>query len=83
MYILEEYHNAMMRLPWQGASARLVIASDNDEGGRELADTLEALALVVNREALEILRDLPAGEGQDWNDVLRSQAGIGPVPPAP
>jgi hypothetical protein len=64
-------------------SSRVVIATDNDEGGRALADTLEALSAETGRADLTVIRHLPEGDGQDWNDVLRRREGIGPVPPAP
>jgi len=53
----------------QGASIR--IATDNDAGGRELADRIAAIAAETGREDLAIVRDLPAGEGSDWNDRLK------------
>ena len=40
--------------------------------GRTLADRIEALTREIGREDLVLIRDLPAGEGQDWNDVLRA-----------
>jgi len=64
-------------------SARVVIATDNDEGGRALAGRLEAAAAETGWEDLSVIRHLPEGDGQDWNDVLRRREGIGPVPPAP
>jgi hypothetical protein len=60
-----------------GQGASIVIAMDNDEGGRALADQLEAIAAGTRRRDLAILRDLPAGEGGDWNDRLRA------APPSP
>jgi hypothetical protein len=56
-----------------GQGARLVIATDNDPGGRALADQIEALARQAGREDLVLIRDLPEGEGSDWNDVLRAR----------
>lgn len=61
-----------------GQGARLVIATDNDDGGRALAEQIEALARESDRPDLSIFRDLPEGEGQDWNDVLRAGRGVGP-----
>jgi hypothetical protein len=55
-----------------GQGARVVIATDNDEPGRDLAGQIEAIAREAGREDLLIVRDLPAGEGSDWNDVLRA-----------
>ena len=56
-----------------GQGARLVIATDNDPGGRALADQIEALARQAGREDLVLIRDLPEGEDSDWNDVLRAR----------
>jgi len=55
-----------------GQGARVVIATDNDAPGRALADQIEAIAREAGREDLRIVRDLPEGEGSDWNDVLRA-----------
>lgn len=55
-----------------GPGSRIVIAADNDPGGHALADRIEALARETGREDLLIHRDRPAGDGQDWNDVLRN-----------
>jgi hypothetical protein len=55
-----------------GQGARLVIATGNDPGGRALADQIEALARETGREDLCLVRDLPAGEGTHWNDLLRA-----------
>jgi hypothetical protein len=64
-----------------GQGARLIIATDNDAGGRGLADQIEALARESGREDLRLVRDLPAGEGEDWNDVLRAvRAAAAPLP---
>jgi hypothetical protein len=52
--------------------SRLVIATDNDEGGRKLADQIAAVVRDTGRKDLAVIRDLPEREGQDWNDVLRA-----------
>ena len=54
-----------------GQGAEIRIATDNDAGGRELAEQIETIAIETDRKDLEIVRDLPAGEGGDWNDRLR------------
>jgi DNA primase len=54
-----------------GQGATIIIATDNDEAGRELADRIEAIAQETGREDLQITQDLPEGQGSDWNDVLR------------
>jgi hypothetical protein len=65
-----------------GQGARLVIATENDAGGRALADQIEALARETGRKDLHLVRDLPAGERTHWNDVLRasSPAAAEPLP---
>jgi hypothetical protein len=61
--------------------ARIIAATDNDQAGRDLAEEIEAAAREAGRSDLAFIRDLPPGEGQDWNDVLRAQV---PSPsPAP
>jgi DNA primase len=54
-----------------GQGAGIVIATDNDEGGRALAEQIAAIAAETGRKDLKIVRDLPEGEGSDWNDRLR------------
>ena len=56
----------------QGATIR--IATDNDAGGRTLADQIAAIARETGREDLKIIQDLPEGEGSDWNDRLTATA---------
>jgi hypothetical protein len=53
--------------------ATLIIATNNDDGGRHLATQLRGLALAAGREDLAILDHAPEGEGADWNDVLQAQ----------
>lgn len=62
----------------QGASIR--IATDNDAGGRELADQIAAIAAETGRADLRVVRDLPEGEGRDWNDQLRESQPQAPAP---
>lgn len=54
--------------------ASVVIATDNDAGGRELAEQIEAIARGTGRVDLQIVQDLPEGEGSDWNDCLKASA---------
>jgi hypothetical protein len=37
-----------------------------------LADQIEAITQETGRDGLHLVRDLPAGEGSGWNDVLRA-----------
>jgi hypothetical protein len=64
-----------------GPGSRIVIAADNDPGGHALADRIEALARETGRADLLIHRDQPAGDGQDWNDVLRAARSPTSAPP--
>lgn len=66
-----------------GQGSRIVIASDNDPGGHALADQIEALARETGRKDLLIHRDQPPGDGQDWNDVLRTARPLASAPPQP
>jgi hypothetical protein len=72
--------SAIQKMP-QGA--RVILAMDNDGAGRDLADQIEALAEQAGRADLTLLRHLPEGEGDDWNDVLRAgREAEAPVPAA-
>lgn len=61
-----------------GQGSRIVIATDNDAGGRDLAGQIEAIAAESGRADMDIRQDLPAEEGADWNDVLKKS-----LPPIP
>ena len=63
-----------------GQGAEIRIATDNDEGGRELAEQIAAIVAETGREDLRIVRDLPEGEGADWNDRLRERQPQAPAP---
>lgn len=56
--------------------SRVVIATDNDEGGDRL---LEAIREALRPLGIATVEDRPAARGLDWNDVLRS-AGQPPSP---
>jgi hypothetical protein len=64
-----------------GPGARIVIATDNDAGGRALADQIDAIAAETRRRDLTVVRDLPEGEGAGWNDKLKAAAPPAPGPP--
>jgi hypothetical protein len=64
-----------------GQGSRIVIATDNDDGGRALAEQIEALARESGRGDLAVIRHLPEDEGQDWNDVLRGRSAAVAVAP--
>jgi hypothetical protein len=57
-----------------GQGSRIVIATDNDAGGWELAEQIEAIARETSRAGLQIVQHLPEGEGDDWNDCLKGAA---------
>jgi len=62
----------------------VVLALDNDEGGKKLAEYIEPIfANVVQlggRSDLTLLIDSPATPGADWNDELRSRSKRPPQP---
>lgn len=60
---------AIERLP---AGGRVIVATDNDEGGDRLADQIEALAAATERPDLVVIEDRPPVRGQDWNEVLKA-----------
>jgi hypothetical protein len=64
-----------------GPGASIVVATDNDPGGRELAAQLAAIVDETGRTDLRLVLDLPEGEGNDWNDRLK--AAVSPLAPAP
>lgn len=66
-----------------GPGSRILIATDNDPAGRELADKIEALTEETGRADLTIIRALPDGPGQDWNDVLQARGVPPSAAPAP
>jgi hypothetical protein len=57
-----------------GQGASILIATDNDPDGRKLAGQIETAIREASRPDLRIVRDLPEGEGEDWNDRLRDAA---------
>lgn len=58
---------AMEKLPHRG---RVVLAFDNDNAGRKLADQIEESFAKAKRNDLELVVDFPPTAGKDWNDVL-------------
>lgn len=61
---------AIQKMP-QGA--KIILAMDNDLGGRKLAEQIEAIAEQTNRADLTLSKDFPPIEGQDWNNVLTNK----------
>lgn len=50
----------------------VVLAMDNDAGGKRLSERIRQLVEERPDLRVRVTADLPAEEGQDWNDVLRS-----------
>lgn len=48
--------------------AEIIIATDNDSGGDEIAAQLEEIASQCGRS---VRRDMPSQPGADWNDILK------------
>jgi hypothetical protein len=61
-----------------GVGGRIVIVTDNDEGGHKLAEQIKALVGETGRGDLCPVCDLPARDGEDWNDVLRASSPAAP-----
>src|ERR1041385_2066114 len=60
------------------AGSAIVSAMDNDEAGRRLSGVIAAAIEDSGRSDVSFVEDLPAAEGDDWNDLLK-----GSEPPAP
>ena len=65
---------ALARLPEGG---ELVIATDNDDGGDLLLESIRAITGETDRADLAVIEDRPPRRGQDWNAHLKAAA---PVP---
>jgi hypothetical protein len=63
-----------------GQGAAVIIATDSDEGGRDLAGQIEAIAEETGLADLAIRTDLPVGQGDDWNDALKAMKPPTPSP---
>ena len=61
--------------------ASILLATNNDTGGRHLAEQIKAIALATGRADLALLDSHPEREGADWNDTLRAD-GLRPAPAA-
>ncbi len=53
-----------------GQGAAIIIATDNDAGGRELAGQIAAIADESGRADLQIVQDLPEGEGRGGTGMM-------------
>ena len=65
-----------------GEGSRIILATDNDASGRELAIQIEALAGDVLHEGARIARDAPEIEGGAWSDQLMQNASTALLEPA-
>jgi hypothetical protein len=77
---LEQLQASTRRMPER---AVVVLAFNNDDGGRDLADRLQPR---IEAEGRTVTRHFPAREGADWNDVLKVRerafiAGLQPKKP--
>lgn len=61
-----------------GDYGSIVLALDNDAGGRQLAASLQALLAEVDLGHRQVVTSLPEPEGNDWNDVLRTKQSLAP-----
>lgn len=50
--------------------SNIVLAMDNDPGGRELVDAITELLSEINLDNVALHVRLPGHEGKDWNDIL-------------
>ena len=61
--------------------ASILLATNNDAGGRHLAEQIKAIALATGRADFALLDSRPERDGADWNDTLRAD-GLRPAPAA-
>lgn len=61
--------SAFSKLPKGG---RVILALDNDAGGDQLAEKIQALFSDSSPAEVDLLIDRPPTRGQDWNDALRA-----------
>ena len=52
--------------------ASILIATNNDAGGKHLAEQIKGIALATGRADLALLDSRPERDGADWNDTLRA-----------
>ena len=61
--------SAMEKMP---SGSIIVLALDNDSGGRSLSEKITAIFSAVDRPGLSLIDDCPSVEGLDWNNVLEA-----------
>ena len=52
--------------------AALLLATNNDAGGKHLAEQIKGIALATGRDDLALMDSRPERDGADWNDTLRA-----------
>jgi hypothetical protein len=57
-----------------GAGATIIAATDNDQGGADLAEALRSAVESANRTDLVFAIHRPEPSGTDWNDILQRGA---------
>ncbi len=57
--------------------ASILLATNNDAGGKHLAEQIKGIALATGRDDFALMDSHPECEGADWNDMLREAAGQG------
>ena len=60
--------SAAQKMP---TASRILLATDNDPAGRELAEKIAAALADIPLAGRTVEYCLPGGEGDDWNDILR------------
>ena len=53
------------------AESMIVLAMDNDDGGRKLAQLIASVLKLIDIGSRRVITKLPDQEGEDYNDVLR------------
>lgn len=72
--------SAVSKMPDDG---RVVLAVDNDDGGRKLIEAVRQALATAGFPAGRITEHLPDNPGDDWNDVLKASRLQGPASPIP
>jgi len=65
-----------------GPGSQIIIATDNDAGGRKLAAQIEALVGETGRQDLQSVRELPEDEGGDWERPAQTKRPTALLKPA-
>lgn len=60
--------------------SKIILAFDNDAGGRSLFDQIDALYPVEDRRGCVLTYHPPTQDGADWNDVLKQSSGPSGLP---